>query len=658
MRSQCDKLVCAKTDYLMESNNSYSLYREVVSALYCDIAECYNVTLQVQRTELRVIEARFSKEGISFLTKGLPRFGKAVDSALSSGTYLSVVGFAADNGSKVPKFLGWLLRLVFDASGKELDCSNPLALAHFRQLVYLVYKLEIPYDEETESSVLDSFCLTDSQLPLEDASPIISMDDTYSFETCDVSSTEWLNDARDLITRVVSPLDPTGADIRPQHGPGVVSTGENVCQKTLFSRIYSHLERIYPFTEWNMFNLQHVVSDIPAKNPRIKFVTEATAKVILVPKDSRGPRLISCEPLEVQWIQQGLGRALMRTIESSKWSRGYVNFTDQSINRNLALSSSLTKEWVTLDMKDASDRVSLALVKYLFQGHPKLLEALLATRSRSTLLPNGTVVALKKYAPMGSALCFPVESLIFWALAVSAIKQNGKKSARESRRSCFVYGDDLIVKETDYRSLLHLFPLVGLKFNEQKCCVADSFRESCGCDAYKGVDVTPVKLKTTWDPDCYDPKCLTSYTAFSNAMYVRGHFRTSELVRQMLVAVYGELPYTNRIVPDDKPTNLLEEFVPGFIPEARYQSRTVGLAFICYEPAILRNKELKIRTRFDRDLQIQLYRTWTSLPKKRKTVYDGYAEWLRRLSFGYGYKHGGVYALVRRNRLKRAWIEI
>jgi len=66
------------------------IYLEIVSAMYRDIAECYNVTSRVQRIELGVIRDRFCKEGISFLTKTLPKFSKAVDTALGTGTRLSV----------------------------------------------------------------------------------------------------------------------------------------------------------------------------------------------------------------------------------------------------------------------------------------------------------------------------------------------------------------------------------------------------------------------------------------------------------------------------------------------------------------------------------------------------------------------------------------
>jgi hypothetical protein len=605
----------------MGTNNiDLDFLQDVVVAMYHDIAQCYSVTKRQKQAEIGVIRRRFTSEGISFITKTLPRLGKAVDTALADGTRLSTTGWKT-NGSAIPVFLRWLLSRVFSADGLEVDHPDPIALKHFSQLCMLAYKLEVPYAAETAQAVVDAFVQSEQDLALLEIP-----------KDCDA----WIDDARDLVTRVISPLDPSR--IQPRHGPGSVATGEDIFEKTRFSRIYRSLERIFPFTEWFVYNLSHVADSV-AEIQNLSLMDEATAKVVLVPKDSRGPRLISCEPLEIQWIQQGLGRALQDRIESAPFTRGHVNFTDQTVNRRLALEASNGSGWVTLDMKEASDRVSLELVERLFQGNAAFLEAIKACRSESTRLPNGTVLSLKKFAPMGSSLCFPVESLVFYALAVSAIKHTGK-SWREARKSVYVYGDDIIVRETDYTTLLQHLPLVGLLFNKNKCCTARFYRESCGCNAYVGVDVTPTRLKTVWSHRrTKDPKQLISYVAFHNAMYGKGYFHTADLVRTVVEERYGPLPYTNNYIIADN---------GGFVAQTR------GVSWVCYEPAMHRNRLLTSRSLRKSDLQYSEIRTWMSAPKKEQTKYDGYNELLRRFSDGYS-SHGGVYALTRRNRLKRVW---
>jgi hypothetical protein len=162
-----------------------------------------------------------------------------------------------------------------------------------------------------------------------------------------------------------------------------------------------------------------------------------TAKVVLVPKDSRGPRLISAEPLEYQWIQQGVGRSIVAHLEAHHLTKGRVNFTHQEVNRRLAQESSATLELATLDLKDASDRVSLELVRRVFKNTPELVRALEAIRTDATLLPDGRVQSLKKFAPMGSAVCFPVEAFVFWAILTASIPcDKASSDAGGEARAC------------------------------------------------------------------------------------------------------------------------------------------------------------------------------------------------------------------------------
>jgi hypothetical protein len=607
----------------MQIHNSVErFYLSLVCDLYRDIAECYNVAQSEQRVEINYISMRVHREGLSFLTKALPKLGKAVDTALSTGTRLSIQGFTLDGA--VPKFLGWLLRQVFGSDGVELAVeANPWALKHFRQLVYLLYKLEIPHDPETANAVIESFVSTDGELPL-------YADACWNHQT--------IPKAREVITRIFGTFD--GRDIKPRHGPGVVSTGEDTLEKTVFSRIYPSLERVYPFTEYMCFSLSHVVDTIDHIQS-LEVMDEPTAKVVLVPKDSRGPRLISCEPLEIQWIQQGLGPLVESCITRHYLTGGFVNYTDQTVNGELALSGSKDGSWVTLDMKDASDRVSLDLVKSLFDNVPNLLEKLLATRSTSTRLPDGRIVRLNKFAPMGSRLCFPIESICFYALILSVLQLKYHVPLRKLRGRCFIFGDDIIMRREDYSDVLQTLPLFGLKFNQQKCCTHGHFRESCGVDAYRGVNVTPVRLRTVWCPSRKTPECYSSYIAFRNAMVGLCNLRTAKNVEDRLHSVYGPIPFTDKVM---------------FALNGAAITCASGPAFYASTvPARVLNQRLTKR-RFN-SLHIVEYRGWISAPKKAKTKLDGWPELLRRYSTDYG-ACGGVYALSRRNRLKRGWIAV
>jgi hypothetical protein len=617
----------------MGDRNSLETYVSIVMQLHQEIAQCYPESRE-HRLDRMKIRSRLNNEGFSFLTKTLPRLGKAIDTALSGLRPLEFQGFSTRKNSALPNLLGWLLDRLFTADGYVRSDLDITALKHTRQFLYIVYKLNIPYETKTEKSVLDSFVATEHEIKNltipDDMEPI-------------------LKQATTLVARLFNGFDPR--DIVPRHGPGAVATGEECGEKSNFSRIYPALERIYPFGEYFTLGLSHVVDQLDWIQS-LEVSEQPTAKVVLVPKDSRGPRLISCEPLEIQWIQQGLRESIYNRVEKHPLTRGHVNFRDQGINRELALTGSRTRKYVTLDMKDASDRVSLQLVERLFGG-TTLCEALLASRSVATRLPDGSVVHLSKFAPMGSAVCFPIEALCFWALAVSVLHRSGR-SLRYALRNVWVYGDDIITTDKDYHLLLRTFPKVGLKFNLGKCCVAGFFRESCGCDAYKGVDVTPVRMRTTWSHRKRSAEELTSYTAFSNALYERGYWVTAGLVRDLVESRYGPLLE----IPDGCKSVL------GFVRDHVNHHASA--------------KARGIPTRFNRETHVLEYKTWTVRPKYKTYTVDGWRETLRSItarkhSLTY-LSHDRVesiigqpievdqsgsnfsrYALPRRSCLKRGW---
>jgi hypothetical protein len=509
----------------METKNSELHFAvELTADLLTDIADCYGFNVQ---RDVREVRRRCASEGFAFLTKTLPALGKAFDWALSqSDSKMIYTSFKTREG--YPEFLGDLFRLVFDHAGRSLCDAAPLAVKHIRQILYLWYKYELPYTQEQEAALLDRFCVTDATLP--DKVP-----------DCPV-----IQGARDLIAHVVSRY--SHEDVSPKHGPGAVATKERPWEKWRFKRLYQSLERVYPFTEWFVPSITYLAK---SKRPlgKLQVLEYGTAKAVFVPKDSRGPRLISCEPLEYQWIQQGIAAEIVFCINSCSLTSGRVNFTRQEINRRFALMGSSGGGWVTLDMADASDRVSTVLVERLF-ANTHVLEYLLASRSQCTVLPSGQRVMMKKFAPMGSALCFPVESLVFFALAVNVLVHHLGYSRERALERIKVYGDDIICHREDYAAVMQYFPYVGLKFNAAKCCTGGSFRESCGMDAYKGTDVTPVKFRTRFYHR-RDSFTLASWVQYSNMLDFRGYYRAASCVERHLWESRqfetGDIPYIEHL---------------------------------------------------------------------------------------------------------------
>jgi hypothetical protein len=426
----------------------------------------------------------------------------------------------------IPAFMQVYFNRVFDAHGCLRDDADPYAVQHLRQVLFFAYKLELPYRTKDEQAVIAKFVQTEREIDLTD----------------DVETQQILNVAQYITSDVFRGFDPK--EIIPRHGPGAVATGERLDDKWAFARLYNGIHQLYPYYEYFIVGWGRELADRLDWYNSLERHESGVAKVVLVPKDSRGPRLISSEPLEYQWIQQGLGRKIMSHLESFWMTRGNINFEHQSTNQALALSSSLDGSYATLDLNDASDRVSLELVEKIF-GHGDLkllLRCLKACRSTATRLPNGDILPLKKFAPMGSALCFPVEAFVFWVIMVAAVSRHYKMQPSEVGKRVFVYGDDIIIP-TDWVSLcIQTLESCSLKVNKTKSCTTGNFRESCGVDAFKGVIVTPLRLRKLWSSRKTDGSAYASYTSLANMLGNR-YTAASNYLWEKLEEVYGVIPH-------------------------------------------------------------------------------------------------------------------
>ena len=476
--------------------------------------------------DISVLQQRCSNEGLAFLTKSLPKLGRALDQGLVSGRFTMVNGFKPASHRSTPAFLQAYFNLVFDEDGFLLDTAPPNVVKHLRQVLWFAYKLEIPFSDIDASRVIESFVQTDRELEFSDkplADEIISL--------------------AKIITRKVF-HDFNHRDILPRHGPGAVATGEKLEYKWKFSRLYNSVHQVYPYYEYYIVGRVRELRDRLDWYKSLERLKEGTSKVVLVPKDSRGPRLISCEPLEIQWIQQGLGRKMAHHLEYvSTYTKFRVNFKHQEINRRIAQASSASRQYSTLDLKDASDRVSLELVRSIFKDTPDLLRALEAVRSTGTRLPNGELMPFRKYAPMGSALCFPVEAYIFWTVIVSAVVIALKLPLEQVGRRIYVYGDDIIVPTRWSALSIQALEAVGLKVNADKSCITGNFRESCGMDAFKGIDVTPSRLHTLWTNRSSDGAAYAAYVSLANSLESKEYIQASDFLWKTLGVLYGQVPY-------------------------------------------------------------------------------------------------------------------
>jgi hypothetical protein len=351
--------------------------------------------------------------------------------------------------------------------------------------------------------------------------------------------------ARKLVNSVIYRID--WKEVTPSHGPGGVYPSCKPWQKSDFTTDYSSITSRYPLCEYFIGIPSFWWDSLVRRSAQWVDRDEIVAKLIPVPKDSRGPRLIAVHPKEAIWIQQGQRRLLESAILNSRHTRGSINFRDQTVNQRLALESSKTREFCTLDLKEASDRISTALVRNLFGDYA--YDWMSCTRATKCELPDGRVIGLEKWAPMGNALCFPVESLIFWALVKSAIASKYGENCTE----IYVFGDDLVFPVKYYHGVIEGLVRAGLVPNLQKTFVHGYFRESCGVEAFLGYDVTPLRARKG---DLSTLGNIVSWLDLAKRLRLAGYETCASYIYATVRKEIGYLPLVNN--PD---TSGLVEYV-------------------------------------------------------------------------------------------------
>lgn len=487
-----------------------------LDTIWCRLAHITAFQPYVEKSDLRSYLRRARAEGDEYRIRHLASLRRCLLTGLETGKVdTSEVRFGCRLGTSLPRFLYGAWITIFSEDGMLRTEYDALAVACINQLTAVFCKLPGSYPKAAEEEVLNRFIDNEQFLG-----------NYAGYLNGNASLDASINDARRAIMKVLCNADVR--DIEPKHGAGI-----SACGVPSFTRWYTKprydrkINRIWPYTDYAVASGGHLC-DILENNrmPSMKRLDKC-AKLILVPKDYRGPRSISAEPRELMWYQQGLMWRSYNHIEAHPATRGHVNFTDQSINQRLARHGSITRSIATLDLKDASDLLSMRLVRRLFPAH--WCRALTAVRSSRTRLPDGTHVRLYKHAPMGSACCFPVMALSIWALATAVAKY---------KRKVYIYGDDLVCHVDDVANIRDILTYAGLCLNEGKCFSHGPFRESCGKEYCGGTDVTPVILR---DIPSDEASSQIRLVTFANQIRDR-HGDDSYCVTALIKEWYPHLP--------------------------------------------------------------------------------------------------------------------
>jgi len=215
------------------------------------------------------------------------------------------------------------------------------------------------------------------------------------------------------------------------------------------------------------------------------------SRLAFVPKNAKTDRSIGVEPRWNIYVQLGIGELIAERLR-----RCHIDIRDQTRNQDLA-----RRAWVdrlaTIDLSSASDCISKTLVvDMLSDADPRWLESILKSRTPYTVY-KGKPILLEKISSMGNGYTFPLETLLFFALASAACEVSDVEPFRASR-CCSVYGDDIIVPEEAASLLLEVLEVCGFIPNRDKTFTTGYFFESCGTDFFYGNNIRPIFL--TEDP--------------------------------------------------------------------------------------------------------------------------------------------------------------
>lgn len=217
-----------------------------------------------------------------------------------------------------------------------------------------------------------------------------------------------------------------------------------------------------------------------------------------VPKNYETDRTIGKQPVVNLFFQLGVGEIFRRRL--LKRARIDLNFGHLEHSR-LAMEGSISNRDATIDLRNSSNSLCLQVIRLLFDK--EWFELLSLLRS-DKILVDKRWRRLEMISAMGNGFTFELQTLVFWAVCRACGVLEPK-----------VYGDDIIVPSSHAQAVISVLKYLGLQTNPRKTFIDGPFRESCGGNFFKGVDVTPIRIVD-------DPKDPAAWFSLHNAIYRLG----------------------------------------------------------------------------------------------------------------------------------------
>lgn len=491
--------------------------KSLLTLVHCVLSDAEAWCCTSASRDKRTITSRTKDEGVSFLTITLPSYAKDFEKSLDQGWVDPSLFSSFGKHKCLPRFLGGFMDLVFDRStGQLLADPSHEAIFFIRQITLMCKKILLPCTKERERRAFDEYVKCENEVSAWNE----NVSERLIRRFADISHVLWDHDLSIIDRKVYE-----GRHV-PRHGPG--TTAERIVanakfvQPTWTNRLERNLFQSADFLIPNSGFYEELES--------VDFVEpgrELPVRVVSVPKTLKTPRIIAIEPLCMQYAQQSLLELLVDQLERSDYLSGSIGFTDQTPNQLMAAIGSSDGSLSTIDLSEASDRVSNRLVQELFRPYGSLLRSLMACRTWRADVPGHGIIPLSKFASMGSAVCFPVEAMVFLTIILLAIEDQlnrplSRKDLHPILQKVRVYGDDIIVPTEYVRSVTSWLTAFGMKVNTAKSFWTGKFRESCGRDYYDGSDVTVTYVRRLLPRNRKDVSEVMSLVSLRNQFYQTG----------------------------------------------------------------------------------------------------------------------------------------
>lgn len=546
---------------------------EVWAGVFVDACQAFpQHQLGLERDYARLVGI-FADRGLFGLAVELPRVCKHFDRCLANGHFVhdpNLVHSACDGSDLFPLFLGELYGEVFSVDGTLKEHPNVEAILFIRQILLLAKKVDQQCSGQAVSETIEAFLETDRELPepsngfwdSNDPSEDRVARDFRGFTSFGRSEagrhfSSTFGEGWELFARyldftfgflVTSLGRYEASEWRFRHGPGAIAAISGPVNKYLWESWPSRLDSRFPISEYGYHSHTSFLRNVTAK---LLGETEESSRLCAVAKTIDKPRLIAVEPASHQWCQQNVWHYFCdRTRVAEDGSRGvmdrFLKYRDQTLNQELCRRGSVDGSLATLDLSEASDRVTCDVVGNAFRSNPTLLCSLAACRTRTLRVLGASKDApahkLKKFSTMGSACTFPVESILFLGISIASTlfalypKEHARKAMRtktvmDLEGKVGVYGDDLIVPVIAWDVVQRALSALHFKVNTAKSYGTGRFRESCGVDAWAGVDVSPVYWRRPMDGR---PESVASTLDVRNRFYLRWFRATAEVLDRAL----------------------------------------------------------------------------------------------------------------------------